>query len=826
MDAVRYAWRMLRKAPSVTAMAMVTLALGIGGSSAIFSVVDAVMLRPLGYREPARLVTITNLRDGQPLLLSQPESVDYREQAHTLAGLTATLAFDSTLEGGDEAERVRCAGTFGNYFELLGVPAAIGRTYENAEEQHNYRPIAVISHGLWQRRFGGGRDVVGRTLRIDGDNYTIIGVMPREFRHPDAPAASPVDVWMPTGWFGSTPPTRGAHMLDIVARVRPGVGIGEAQTELATIQHRLKETYRESFVGGDWRLAVAPLEEQVVGGARRSLLVLLAAVAVVLLIACSNVACLLLSRMTVRRREMATRKALGATDGQLVRQLLVESVMLSLGGGVVGLALAVAGVRLLVAFAPAGLPRVHEIHVDAAALAFNFTVAVLAGLLFGTVPALVLSRTQPYSAIREGAALGGSRRNLVLRALVVGEFALALVLLTSAGLLLRSLSKAVHVDPGFDPHGRLGAHIWLPMPNNTEEGRYNSSERIRAFETLLLQRLGAVPGVESAALASGLPLGGDMPRFDVQLGVFAEAGGQRREPDAFAWSRWVSSAYFQTMGIPIREGRSFVEEDGPEAPRVAVVGEKLARALWPGQSAVGKRFRVAPGGGLARKLGTDWYQVIGVAADVRLARLDAPPPEQFYACAKQVVPANVSIVLRGPSRADLTAAVRDSIHGIDRGIPIYDVADMETVLAKSIAPRRFTATLLALFAGVALLLATLGNYGVMAYAVSQQGPEIAVRMALGAQERDIVRMIVLQSVRMVATSILVGMAGVWAVTRLIQSLLYDVALTDPQTHAAIVALLVGVAVVASWLPARRAARTSPIAALHCRQGEELRTSGS
>jgi putative ABC transport system permease protein len=817
---------MMWQTPGVSAIAVLTLALGIGANTAIYSVVDAVLMRPLPYRDAGKLVTLQNsFRDGRAGV-STIELADYQDQSGVFAELAAVLAFDANLTGGDQPERVQSVGAYANYFEIMGTPALLGRTFTRDEQRRGWTEVAVLSYGLWQRRFGGSPDVLGKPIRIDDDAYTVIGVMPPGFNHPDSRVTSAVDVWLPCGFSAepfADPPRRQFRFLDAIGRLKPGVDLEQAQRAVATVGARLRQSYPETYAPEPkaWDVRVRPLAEQVVAGSRPGLLILLGAALLVLLIACCNVANLLLARGSVRRREMAIRSALGATRRELIVQLLGESLAVSLVGGALGLLLASVGIDAIMVFAPAGLPRLNHIGVDWRVLAFTTVASVAAGLLFGIIPALQGSRAEPQAAMKEGgAALGGGRRHRVLGALVVGEMALALVLLGGAGLLLRSLWNAGSVKPGFDARGVLTARLWLPQPNKLDSGRYFKLEQRDVFFRQLVERLSAAPGVESAAVISTIPLRGDPTRGQIPIQVEGRAISPT-DPLPLAQFRIASGSYFALMRIPLLAGRTFDGSDKQDAEPTAIINASLARRLFPGESAIGKRFRfpqnVGGGGGGQpnQPPPNPWMRIVGVVADIKSSGLEVAAPDELYRPVTQVSNLATGLVVRAQAgkASALVGTVRATLRSIDPELPIFDVAPLDDVLDGAMAARRFTATLLALFAAAALALAALGIYGVLAYAVSQRRREIALRMALGAVQASVLRMVLLQGLRLAAVGIAVGAVGLWAVTRVVASQLFGVSPTDAPTFAAIAGVLVAVALVASWLPAHRAARTSPMTAL-------------
>ena len=807
---------MLRKTPGLTAIAVCTLALGIGANTAIFSVVDTVLLRPLPYRDARTLVTFNNDFRGRRGGVSVPELDDYRDQAQVFDAISLVLTFDANVTGGDQPERVQSVGTYANYFEILGVAPLIGHTYSSADQRKGWTEVAVLSYGLWQRRFGGDPGILGKPIRIDDDPYTVIGVMPKGFRHPDSRMAAPADVWLPCG-FAAEPFVgtldRRARFLDGIGRLKPGVSIEQARAALATVQSRLRQQFPEAYPNGQeaWGVRLRPLDEQVVGETRPGLLVLLGAVVLVLLIACTNVANLLLARASVRQREMAIRKAVGASGPQLLRQLLIESVVLSLAGGLLGVVLAWWGIDLLVAFAPAGLPRVQEIHLDQRVLLFSLAVSIGCGLLFGVAPALQSSRISPQAAMQEGgAAVGDPRRHRLLSTLVIGEFALALVLLGGAGLLLRSLWNAGSVNPGFDARGVLTARLWLPQPNKLEQGRYFKPEQRHGFFDQLLSRLERAPGIEAAGVISQLPLRGDLTRSQVGFVIEGQqpAGSEQIQ---LAQIRQASAGYFNVLHIPLLAGRLFSPTDTLNAPRVVLINQALARRYWPGQDPIGKRIKFPNGPNAQVK--DPWMRIVGVVADVKTAGLEAPTPDEIYTHYPQGVGLAMAIAVRGESPQALVTPLRQALHDIDPELPLFEMAPLEDWVVQAMATRRFTALLLAIFAATALLLAALGNYGVMAYIIGQRRREIGLRMALGAHETDVLRMVVGHGLRLAGVGLGMGAAGLLAGGRLLRSLLFGISSADPATMVVIAAVLMAVALLATWLPARRAARTSPMVAL-------------
>jgi putative ABC transport system permease protein len=810
---VRYAVRMLRKSPGFAAVAVTALALGIGANTAIFSVVNAVLLSPLPYAEPGQLVVLTNEFQKlgfQNVNVSVPEYRDYLEQGGVFEGATAIYPVNINLTGVDEPERIQAMIVSPSFFDVLGVAPELGRTFQKEDEHPGIAEVAVISHGLWQRRFGGDPGVLGRRLRLDDDDFTVVGVMPAEFRHPGS-TPTEVEIWVPSG-FSATPfdpPARKDRILNsLVARLAAGATPELAQRSMDLVAARLQEQHPDSYpADAGFGVRVAPLHDTLVGNVRPALLVLLGAVGLVLLIACANVANLLLARAAARQKEVAVRLALGAGRARLVRQFLTESVLLALAGGALGLVLALWGIDALLALSPPNIPGLGGVGVDGAVLAFTLATSLLTGVAFGIVPALQTTESGLHESLKEGGrSATGARRNRLSGIFVVSEFALALVLLIGAGLLIRSFWRLQEVAPGFDPRNVLTAEVWLPTPNQPDRGRYFAPEKKVAFARQLLERVRALPGVEYAGLTTGLPLGSNL-----SSGLFTAEGRETLglEGSARGEARRVTPDYFRAMGIPLLSGRAFTESDDRVPASVAVVGERLARRIWPGEDPLGKRLKL--GGPTST---APWLTVVGVVGDVKSRGMDVETPLQIY------IPffsePNLYMALAARTNSDpaaLTRVVAEEARAIDGDQPVYNVRTMEQALAVSTAQRRFSTLLLGIFAGVALVLAAVGIYGVMAYAVSQRTREIGVRMALGARPGHILRLVVGGGMAMALAGVAAGLAAAFALTRVMAGLLFDVSATDPLVFGAISILLVGVALLACYVPARRAARVDPLVAL-------------
>jgi putative ABC transport system permease protein len=806
MDTLRqdiaYALRTLRRSPGFALVAIVTLALGIGANSAIFSVVNSVLLRPLPYAEPERLVMVwgTYPNFGQTST-SLPDFRDFQAQSTTFEHLTALTSTSSNLSiAGGEPERVGRVIATANFFQTLGVRPHAGRFFLPEDEQGTgtavsaAQPVAVISHRLWQSRLGGSPNVVGREIFLHGRPFTVVGVAPAGFRFGEE-----ADVWTPLNLAATN--GRRSEFLDVVGRTRPGVALEQVRTEMRTINRRLAEQYPEtnSTIG----VEVTSLHEEVVGTLRPALLALMGAVGLVLLIACANVANLMLTRAAAREREMAIRAALGAGRGRIVRQLLTESVVVALLGAAMGLLLATAGIEALRSARAELIPRFAEVRMDPWVLAFTVGLAVVTGLLFGLAPAVQLKRRALSGALRSGgrgmAGASGARR--LRSALVLSEVALALMLLVGAGLLIRSFNRLQQVDVGFDPKGVLTAQVALPAAQYAEEAQQ------RAFFERLLEGLSSAPGVQSAALVSNVPLSGSAGYWSFEIeGVPDPAPGSIVDTQPFT----ATPEYFGTMRIPLLAGRMFSSQDHAEAPPVAIINREMARRYWEDRSPIGARITY----GNPADTATQWMTIVGVVGDTRVTGLTDGPYPQTYVPAAQTGASSMVVALRtsgDPTR--LAGTVRRVVSELDPTLPVFEVKTMEQWLSQMIAQPRVGTTLLGVFAAIALILAAVGIYGLISYTVAQRTAEIGVRMALGAQPRDVLRLMVQQGMKPALAGIAVGIVGAWAATRLIQSLLFGVSPTDPLTFLAVVLFLAATALLAAYLPARRATRVDPMIAL-------------
>ncbi|PYR41963.1 MAG: hypothetical protein DMF93_07100 [Acidobacteria bacterium] len=799
---VRFALRTLRRTTGFTIVVLTTLALGIGANAAIFSVVNAVVLRPLPFPDADRLVIVRgNLhRPGvEEIPASAGEYVDYRDRSRAFDEIAAYDTLGFNLTGRGEPERVDGAIATASLFTALGVRAAIGRTFLAEEEQAGRNDVAILSHALWTRRFAGDPAIVAQTIALDGRPVDIVGVMPPGFAFPD----ETTEIWKPVlvDADALSADNRGSHGFTLVGRMKRGVPPAQARADLdavaSTFGARFPNNYRYGFT-----TVVRRLQDEIVGGTSRALFVLLAAVGVVLLTACANVANLLLARGASRRKEIALRTALGASRGRLMRQLLTESVLLAAGGGAIGLVLAAWGVPLLVAAAPDSIPRLHEVTLDARAVAFTSVVSIATGLLFGLVPAAKMSRGALNDALKEGGRTA-SAHGRTGRVFVAAEVALSLVLLVAAALLVRSLARLQEVRPGFDPERLLTLRLSLP------ESRYTTFEQGDRFFADLTARLRAAPGVRGVAAVNAMPFSGVGGSRSFRIEGRTETRADQATEEQL---RIVSDGYFGVMGIPIVRGREFTARDGLAAPRAAVVSEAFARKHFAGKNAVGKRVSF-------EKDSPVWYEIVGVAGDIKHRGLDAPDRPELYVPYRQPLFANWTVrpmyfVVRTDGEPLAAGGVvRREIARLDSQQPISDLRPMTDRIERSLAARRFSTALLALFAALAASLAAVGIYGIVGYAVTERTHEIGVRLALGATPRDVLAMVLREGLGMAAVGTVAGLAASLAAVRLIASQLYGVGAADPATFIAVPLLLFAVASVACFVPARRATRVDPVFAL-------------
>lgn len=798
---LRYATRMLTKNRGFTVVAVLALALGIGANTAIFSVVNAVLLRQLSYPQADRLVMVWETdKVGAPTLVSPGNFSDWSEQNETCAQIAALRGWDANLSGVDEPERLRGAMGTARLFEVLGVTPMLGRTFSADEDQPGSNRVVVLGYGLWKQRFSSDPQIVGRSVTINGIARSVIGVMPAHFKLPIVTIGrSPeqTEIWTPWVMDPGYRKRRDVGQLLVIARLNHGATVEQARAELSAISYRSNPT-----PAADQRLEakVVPFHQSLVGNVRPALLVLLGAVAFVLLIACANVANLLLARGATRQKEMAIRAALGAGRRRMIRQLLTESMLLALIGGVIGLLLALWSIDALVALSPSDLPRLQEIGIDLRVLGFTLLVSLVTGAVFGLAPAWQSSKTDLNESLKEGGRTSstGFGRRRARSLLVISELALAVVLLVGAGLMIKSFVRLSGVDAGFDAENVLTLAVSLPG------AKYPESEQQTAFFRQLISRIGSLTGVQSAGAVSAVPLTGWQNKTS-----FAIDG--RQEISQTEELHAASPGYFQAMGIPLLRGRDFTEQDHMNTERVVIVSEGLAHRYWLGEDPIGKRIQL---GGDPHE---PWRTIVGIVGDIKQSGLDSESTREYYISYLQDtwgIISDMTVVMRTVDNPlSLVAGARSQVRVVDKDLPAYNIRTMEQLRALSAGPRRFQMILLGSFAALALLLAAVGLYGVMSYSVTQRTHEIGIRMALGARSRDVLKLVVSQGLALTVTGVILGLIGAFALSRLIASLLYGVSATDPATFLVVPLLLAAVALLACYLPARRASKTDPMVAL-------------
>jgi predicted permease len=817
---LRHGWRLFYKNPAFSAVAVLTLALGVGANTAIFSIVNAVLLRSLPYPDPDRLVRVffnepgVGLRDVR---FSKPELDDLQTRSGVFEDVTPIFEGSEDVTGAGQPERVEGVNGSFSYFSMLGVTPQVGRLFGPQDFVPGFAAQAVISDGLWRRAYGADPNVVGRTIRIDNDPLTIIGVLPRGFRHPGPTVAGDAEVFSAGGFIGDPfpPPMRGTRVLvSGIGRLKRGLTLAQAQARLTAMAAQIRHDFPTDYPPqAQWTIEIQPLQETLVGKIRPMLLVLLGAVILIVFVVSLNIANLLLARASGRQQEMAVRSALGASRGRMVRQMLTESMLLSLIGGVAGIATAVGTLGFILRFVPSNVPRLNEIRIDWLVLAFALLISVLTGLMFGLAPALHSAKSALSSAIREGGRGSGynTKTGRLRDVLIVSELAFAVVLMVGAGLLLRTLRDLLQESPGFNPTQVVTANIQLPNPNESEADPYHDIPGRATFDRELLRRIKAIPGVELAAITSALPTTNTNPSAVGGLtieGFAIEDRPVESSQDLRAERIRISSEYFKVLQTTFLRGRSFTEADEDGKPLVAVIDESTARKYWPTNDPLGRRVR------FGRDPTKPWTTVVGIVKDIKNDGLDTDGVPHIYVSTYQDNGKRLSVVLRTSLPANLLEPqIRHEIQSIDSGLPVFNVSSMNDVLDRSLASRRFSADLVAGFAGLAVLLASIGIYGLLAYMVGQRSREIGIRMALGARRDDILRMFLRKGVALAGMGIVAGLVFSAATASMMASLLYGVRPHDRLVFLAVPLLLFAVAVLASYFPARRATKVDPMFAL-------------
>ncbi len=793
---IRYAFRTLARRPGFTAIAVITLALGIGANTAIFSVVYGVLLRPLDYPEPERLVA---LRESNPL--KQPDAqvapanfLEWQRQNTVFSDLALYRTVSYNLTGDANPERLLAGRVSAGLFKTLGANPILGREFTPEEDQPGAAKVVLISESLWQRRFGSDASIIGKTIKLGGDDFTVIGVMPRELRLPDQRERQ---LWTPIAFTENERNFHHTRFCDAIARLKPGVTLEQAQAEMTAVAGRLSQSHPDALEG--WTIRVAPVIDFAVGDARKILWLLFSAVGLVLLIACANVTNLLLARAATRQKEMAIRVALGAGRLRIIRQLATESLLLALLGAIVAWPMAVWGLKALLAIAPADLPRLTDVTIDNRALLFTLGITLLTGLIFGLVPALQLSKADANQSLKDGGSEGnrGGTGGRIGNLLIAGEVALAVMLLVGSGLLLRTIWQLHNVNPGFDDRNALAVTVQLP------EKKYSDSKQIASFSEELVEQVSTLPGVEASGVARILPIA-----HELKLGYYVE-GKPHEAENQLPQTNYsaVSAGYFSAMRIPLIAGRTFSDRDNQQAPRVAIVSAELAQRAFPGESAIGRRINLMLGP-------EDYREIVGVVGDVTQQGLVRGASPHVYEPFAQAPDRFMTLIVRSSSDPSaLVPAIRSKVIALDHELPLQRVMTLDAIIANSIRQQRFTSVVLSVFAAVALVLALAGLYGVVSYSVAQRTRELGIRLALGAQVDDVLRLVLKQGMTFVIVGEVVGIIGAYALTGLIQGLLFGVTATDKATFITVAVSLFVVALVACYVPARRATKVDPLLAL-------------
>ncbi|MCM3900452.1 MAG: ABC transporter permease [Pyrinomonadaceae bacterium] len=802
---LRYGIRSLLKQPGFTAIAVITLALGIGANTAMFSVINAVLLRPLPYHDPDRVVTIweeSPERDLYQLPVSYANYRDWIDQNHAFEQISAYTFTNLNLTGAGEPARLSTVRTSANLFSLVGATPRFGRTFLAEEDKEGGNRVVILGHGLWQSRFGSDPSILGKSLTLNNQSYTVVGVMAPNFQFPvgfgylGRVLNDPTDLYVPIAASGNEA-SRGNYSFFALGRLKPGVTIDQARAEMTTIERRLEQQYPDSNTGIG--ISLIPTQEQTVKEIRPALLVLLGAVAFMLLIACANIANLLLARAASRQKEIAIRTALGASRLRVLRLLLAESLMLSLAGGLLGLLLAFWGTDALMALTPENIPRLNEVGVDARVFGFTLAVSLVTGIFFGLIPAIHASKPDLNEALKEGTrgAMGSSAGKRTRSVLVAVEVALSLVLLIGAGLMIKSFSRLQQMNLGFNPEKVLAVTLTL------SQSRYPEERQQSAFFKETLDRLQSLPGVQSAGATTALPLTLELSGSDFRIEGHPEPEAGK---EMIIHTRSVSPGYFGTLGIGVLKGRDFSNRDKSDVPKTAIINNELARTYFSNEDPLGKRITFDDG--------QSWISIVGVIGDVKQLGLDSSAKPEVYFPYLQVSEPSMSLVVRTASDPlSLAAAVKNQIQTIDKDLPIDEAKTMQQLLAESVSGRRFNMLLLSVFALVALVLAVVGIYGVMSYTVTQRTHEIGIRVAIGAQSRDVFRMVIGQGMMLAMIGVAFGLVGAFGLTRLMATMLFGVEPSDPATFVSIAVLLIVVALVACYIPGRRAAKVNPLVAL-------------
>jgi predicted permease len=813
---LRYALRMLLKSPGFSIVTVLTLALGIGANVATFSVVYGVLLRPLPFPHPEQLVRIFDDLRGpneQDVGMSAPELWDLQDRSGVFQDISAVAPSNSAIGGGERTVRAESLVTSPDYFALLGAKPQLGRVYTSQDAAPGFLEPVVISDGFWRRNYGSDPNIVGRKMRLDNDMYTIVGVMPPGFRHPGRTLNTDVEVWIATGFNGlpfPVPAQRSLRMIPAaIGRLKPGLTFAQSQARLDAYVSQLSRQFPTEYpTASTWAVRLVPVKEDLVGPQRTELFILFGAVGFVLLIACVNIANLLLARSSGRRREIAIRLTMGASRARLARQLLTESTLLSLISGVLALVTVLLLKNAIVSLAPADTPRLNEVDVSAGVLFFAFLISILTGVVFGLAPALQAANPNQLENLREGSRGSGTgrRHTRLSRILVVSEVALSIVLLAGAGLLLRSFWRVLEVRPGFNPSHLTTVQIWIPISNNPASDPYSVEERRADFLLEVFRRVSALPGVEQASISGNDTLPMNSGRNYSPFSIQGRATESERGP--IADIAVVDAQYFRTMEVPLITGRNFVGSDTYKTQPVAVIDQTLARQYWQEKNPLGQQLKF----GFGR--GTQGVTIVGVVGDIKSDGFEAPSVPHIYVALGQFAPVNAVVFLRSRGGVEqLGEAVRHEVESVDPNVPVHSISSMDQIIARSVADRRFSLELLGVFAAVALLLAAIGIYGVMAYSFSQRAHEVGIRIALGAQRLDILRMALGEGMRIVVIGLASGLVGAAIMTRFFRSMLFGIEPTDPMTFLSVSTILAAIALFACYIPAKRATRVDPLVAL-------------